>query len=144
MFSPMPTKTLSNGIIVGNLTSGHSFEFEDGSILDACQLDRVDAGSIKIQEYVSSMKLNRANSIVRFDTIEMTPTLTDSCRELLDDALVSYQQGLVHVVIVPLMLLQAIKAHNGNQWRDFCYVIRKNGRDVDGQRAKVCVDRFCV
>ena len=141
--SPMPTKTLSNGLRVGNLTSGHTFEFEDGLLLDACEQDRVEAGKLDI---VETNIIERAVGGVEWISIRMKPTLTAVAASMIliaEDLVASNQ---VDLIIVPLMMLEAIREYRDG-WEDFgkhCVAIRKNGRDCGGIRAKVHIDRFCV
>ena len=138
----MPVVTLSNGLRVANFSSGHPFEFADGSILPACQNDRVLAGSVNPMETVVTRR-GAGESSAMFDVVTLTPHLTDDCRKMLDD---TYRLAnlSVDIVIIPLMLLEAIKRYKeslgnvGEGWYSHCYTIRRTHRN-----GPICIDKFC-
>lgn len=149
--SPMPIVTLSNGIRVGNFSSNHPFEFEDGTILPACKSDRFVAGAAAPQESAES---RRTDSGIDYEEVTLTPRVTLLCQEMLED---TYEQcyGTVpgdgpdvapvcDLVIIPRMLMEAVQWFRNHVAVDdgiwpFLVVIKRRGRG-----GPICIDRFCV
>lgn len=142
--TPSPIATSSNGIRVANFSSGHPFEFEDGTILPACEQDRVDAGSVSLKE---QLELCETDTGVAYNEVTLTPTLGPDAGVMLDE----FYDLPVDIVIVPLMMLEAIKHERSrieqlcghatgsdNRWF-FCHAIRRDKRN-----GPICIDRFCV
>lgn len=50
VFSPMPWVWLSNGLIVANFSSPHSFRFTSGELLPACEEDRARGLMLDVTE----------------------------------------------------------------------------------------------
>lgn len=137
----MPVATLSNGLRVANFSSPHTFEFEDGTVLAACEPDRVEAGSVKpVEKMDSRLDLPSGKSV---DIVTLAPDLTIPCHRMLDDTYDGHGKRY-DVVIVSLMLREAInkyKASQGriaNDWWSHCVTIRR--RDRGGP---ICIDKFC-
>jgi len=138
--SPMPTARLQNGLVVGNFSSPHPFEFDDGTPLGACEEDRVRLGSVQPKEVLVT-RISRANK-VPYKVVMLEPHLgSETLKMMLDDT--DFEKG-VDIVIVSLMLLEAIKSFrrqvgSPDLWAK-CHSIRRPERGAK----VICSDRFCV
>lgn len=134
---PAPTAKLSTGLVVANFSSPHTFTFTDGTMLDACPDERVKAGACNPRETVT-LTGGYASGIA-YSAVKLEPVLSDQCIELLD----AFNDSDVDIVIVPLMLLEAIKDYREktgkNHW-ERCHAIRRPHRGSN----EVCHDRFCI
>jgi len=101
--SMMPKAKLTNGLVVANFSSGHPFTFEDGTVLPACQDDRVQALVIVHQETHSQKRIvDQTEYEMRNITAELTElgmamvqtTVLDEC----------------NVIIAPRQVVEAIHA----------------------------------
>ena len=142
IISPMPTATLSNGLIVGNFSSGHSFTFTDGTMLAACEKDRVELGRATIAE----TRVAEAVRGITIFRIQMTPHVSEQCAQLLDHACYVAE---CDIVIVPLMILEAAKklrgtnGHSPLAWPNL-RVIRRDGRQQGEDHPRIHIDAFCA
>jgi hypothetical protein len=122
-----PSTVLSNGVKVINLTSPHFFEFEDGSILDACSDERAS-----IFKAIPVEKISK-NDI--WTDISLSFKLSDSLRSIILD----HSKFDADIVIVPRVILDAAK-QEGLQIGKL-RTIRYNNRS---SKKKICIDRFCI
>ena len=123
----MPIITLSNGLKVGNFSSPHPFNFEDGSILPACEPERSKAGSLKVEEV-------ETEGIKGTTDIDINFLLSESVEKMLDEV----EELDVDIVLVPFPVLGAI--HKAGRPLGKCRVIRVKDR----QTKDIHIDRFCV
>lgn len=139
----MPTVTLSNGAVVGNFSSGHSFHFEDGSVLEGCDPERVDGLRMSAKDIEVQSRLHPALIDVRkvFDLeIDSNGVVQD---EDFRDALAAAEGGDAHVVIVPFPLLQQLAKTgfaSGCKFRTIFSVERAK----DGKPPVISASRFCT
>jgi len=97
--SPAPVVTLAGGARVANFSSPHPFTFDDGSILPACESDRVH--SLMLSQ-VESERPGIAGTVdidLRFD-------LTDEVKSAIDDL---NGDENVDIILVPFPVLSALK-----------------------------------
>jgi len=123
----MPIITLSNGLVIGNFSSPHPFNFEDGSVCPACDPDRVKAGSLECIE-------SEIPGIKGTTDIQIEWKLTEGVVKMLEEA----EASDADVVLVPFPVMTAIKAAGRDIGK--CRVIRVKDR----QTKAIFVDRFCV
>lgn len=125
--------TLSNGLVVANFSSSHSFEFEDGTILAGCSRERcmnlmLNAKDVETQREIAGISIVDINL-----SFEMThgvmSALISTC---MDDE--------VMVVLVPLPVMRCIPSDAPECVRNKARVIRVANRVT---RA-ICIDRFCM
>lgn len=144
MVSPMPTVRLSNGLIVGNFSSGHPFTFTDGRVLLACETDRVELGSAQLTEMITVTRFHTGSGYVDVQDLKLQPTLRPECVGMLR----ATERTGAHIVIVPLMLKQAIDASTFrtiDHIRPMIRVIRRAERATkESPHPPIHIDRFCV
>lgn len=153
--SPMPIITLSNGLKVGNLCSGHPFTFTDGSVLPACEVDRV--GYAKL-EPVEKKTERSTEDLVRWTDIELTFLVTLGLISLLEKGLEDWRDGKCTIILVPYPVMRALMEYNADavfdgwlrdlQMRPGAYpfrTIRRDGREGDGKgEGRIHINRFCL
>ena len=141
--SKMPAVDLSNGICVANFSSPHPFTFEDGTVLPACEEDRVIVGSVSPMETLIPARTDNNN--IKFFQVELQPRIaSEELHEMLCNAHDDPRYSYVDIILVSLMLLEAIKEHRtavnyDAQWHK-CHAIRRPFRGAN----VVCAGRFCV
>ena len=125
----MPTVTLSNGLVIGNFSSPHPFNFTTGEILAACSPERALMGALE------AVEIEATNG--RWTDIQLSFKLTPAVREALDIA----QQSAVDVVLVPLPVLQAVRAEPSGaaRWSKVRCI-----RCADRITKAIYPDRFCT
>lgn len=147
--SELPIVTLSNGLRIGNFSSPHTFEFEDGSILQACSNQRAEYLKIDFIERKIPQEIN--NKVV-INNIELTFKLTENVIEKVRKIMFEYRRNLeVDLILIPLPMLTALKES------DFIYYVEndnniKNIIDTPFRvikmksrlDKKVRIDDFCV
>lgn len=95
----MPTVRLTNGLVVGNFSSPHEFQFEDGSILPACSKERAEALSVEFKETVHD------SGDIRYQNISLG-------FDLRDDVLAAFTndcEGEVDIVLCALPMIKALQ-----------------------------------
>lgn len=131
---PNATKVeLSNGLVVANFSSPHPFNFEDGTVLEACSPERARALMLVATEIESVVEV-RGRQVIDIDlSFSMTPTVEQELSELcLDES--------IDIVLVPLPVLQCARARSA----------RSINRKVRGIRVAdrvtkaIHINRFCV
>ena len=125
-----PIAVLTTGLKVANFSSPHAFIFSDGTILPACDESR--SRSLSLQ---SSEVLTKRNG---WQDVDISFTLDFLCL-----AELSKYQDFNGVVIVPRLVLDAIKYHNQN---DSIKINENNFRTCrlfDRITKVVCIDKFC-
>lgn len=102
--SKAPVVTLTNGLRVANFSSPHPFNFEDGSVLEACNPDRVKAGELKRQEDERAW-----GGLDRDDIVAVVPkfSLSNSVWELLVEL---ENDKNVDIVLVPFPVLEVLRS----------------------------------
>ena len=123
------TCTLSSGLRIANFSSPHPFTFEDGTVLPACSPERAKALELDVQENpVGSSWPGTVN-------IELTPTMTAVVAAELEK--LENDEG-VDVVLIPLMVMAAIKACHGQ------YKKARVQRSVSRVSKAVSGTKWCV
>jgi hypothetical protein len=141
-YSPAPVVMLSNGLLVANFSSPHPFNFEDNTILSACDRSRAEAGELNkiselhpwpwrngVPDHMKGVLPKIYQSSVSF---KMTHVVIDMLSELEEDR-------YVDIVLVPLPVLFCI--------RDEGYLDRftKAGTIfvVDRTTKAISINKFC-
>jgi hypothetical protein len=101
----MPVVTLKNGLRIGNLSSPHPFEFDDGTVLPACDPERTKSLPIEIKEIVTTEVVNNIN----VDQLKLELTITSA---LITEIERIQHDDDVDIVLAPLMVLEAMKGAN--------------------------------
>ena len=129
-FFDIPIAKLSNGITVANFSSAHTFVFEDGSELAACDAGRSTEFAVSPQE--QSLRVENGCEIVT-----LKPTMNDACFKELTRVLTNPR---FDYLIVSRMMMEAIEGSMlmNHLEIDRCVTIRK--RDRNGP---ICIDKFC-
>jgi len=122
-----PVVTLPSGLTVGNFSSPHSFTFVDGTVLPGCDEDRSRALMLRAVEVETPGPKGTTDIALSFE-------MSDEVR----DAVRAVQYADVDVVIVPLPVMQAVKAE-GLPIRNLrtCRVADRVAKTVHG-------DKFCI
>ena len=139
----MPTVKLTNGIIVGNFSSPHTFEFADGTILPACSKERAEKLKMNFTEnYVESPSK-------MWKDIKPQIELTNEINEELNfitDWLDNGELNEVHVILIPLMMMSALKEETRSK---YCpsFINSLNLRvmkAISRTDKRLRIDEFCV
>lgn len=141
----LPKVTLSNGLIIGNFSSPHSFEFEDGSILESCSNQRAEDLKINFIERKIPQEIN--NKII-IDNVKLTFELTENVIEEVRKIMFEFVNKTLDIdlILIPLPMLTALKEHD--------YIFGKINNIIDTPfrvikmksrlEKKVRIDDFCV
>ena len=155
----MPTVKLTNGIIVGNFSSPHTFEFADGTILPACSKERAEKLKMNFTEnYVESPSkmwkdikpqielTNEINEELNFITDWLDRPATS--KELMNThyTFVYGDYNEVHVILIPLMMMSALKEETRSK---YCpsFINSLNLRvmkAISRTDKRLRIDEFCV
>jgi len=124
-----PTVKLSNGIVVANFSSPHSFKFEDGSILEACNKEQAEQGTLEKAEIEKKWKKGLIAVQPRF----RIPTSVLGVLNELDNI------DEIDVVLVPLPVLLCLR-ENG-----LIDTFQKVGTILvkDRMTKEICINKFC-
>ena len=108
--SDAPALTLSNGLRVANFSSPHPFNFVDGSVLPAVDVERCSALSMGREKDVVVPWPNALHA-VNAEIVAVTPvfTLTPAVEAALEELQESWD---VDIVMVPFPLLQLLRDQN--------------------------------
>ena len=148
----MPTVKLTNGIIVGNFSSPHTFEFADGTILPACSKERAEKLKMNFTEnYVESPSKMWKDIKPQ---IELTDEIYKELNFITDrldygkpvvggDPLYEFS---VHVILIPLMMISALKEETRSK---YCpsFINSLNLRvmkAISRTDKRLRIDEFCV
>jgi len=125
----MPTVRLSNGLLIGNFSSPHPFEFVDGSVLPACDPDRSKFAQLDAVEYITTEEIRG----VGVDIISLKFLMTEPLRAELEAAKASEAD----VVLIPFPVMNAAK-EAGMEIGKLATI-----RNADRITKKIYCDRFC-
>lgn len=130
MNTTMPKIKLSNGLCVANFSSPHPFQFTTGEVLNACVPERSLMGALEAVE----VETNNG----KWTDIVLSFKLTPAVREALD---VAHADSEVDVILVPLPVMQAVKALDGHtlRWPKIRCI-----RCADRITKAIFPDRFCL
>ena len=107
--SPMPIVTTTEGLRIANFSSPHSFEFTDGTILPACEADRVENSSLtSVEEEIDNG---------RWTDIRLRFEMNDEVKNLVTLALALWYAGQVDIIIVPFPVLKALHITGDHPFR---------------------------
>jgi hypothetical protein len=100
---PMPTVILKNGLRVGNHSSPHEFQFDDGSVLPACSPERADHYKL------IPLERNEPSPSGRWTDIDLEFTIPAEMQQsLIDNA----DRRQIDVVLVALPVLICVREHD--------------------------------
>ena len=122
----IPTIQLSNGVIVGNFSSNHKFEFEDGRVLPARNKETSERLSVSIEEKYTENPMNPS-----LTDVEMSFSLSKEIEDELKDLC---EENIHDVIIIPNMMMDAIK-HNLFNAEDG-YIIKNDVGILQNQKGK--------
>lgn len=136
--------TLTTGVVVVNFNSGHPFVFDDGTVLPACEDDRVNTlKSIPI-EY------EHPNDKGWID-LELTFQVSDSIIKELE---LLEEDDEVDIILVPLLVLRGVRAwERDREWPPGFSKMRtirktenkrKTKSDPNGDIVPIFHNRFCL
>ena len=137
--SAAPVVTLSNGLRIANFSSPHPFNFEDGTILEACQEDRVKAGSLDKEEEVRPW-----GHWDRVDIVAVTPKFV--VNQKVWDLLVQLEDDKgVDIVLIPFPLLEALREKRNLSGHPLLKYLTKMGTICvkDRMTKEIFINRFC-
>ncbi len=142
----IPTVQLSNGVRVGNYSSPHNFEFEDGRILHAVTTRRSERLKVDFKESNSHSMVGIRNALIINTELDfgLTPELRKDVEKILEEWRTKDKYGREYdVLLVPLPMLVAIK----NEKPDLSIIMDtpfRSIRMVSRTEKKVRIDQFCV
>ncbi len=123
-----PKATLSNGLVVANLGSPHSFIFDDGTVLDAADDELVEKSKFEYKE-VEKEGIGGTTDLL------LTPCMTVESALLIKEI---QHDDSIDVVIVPRSFLEAMKSAGIKIGK--CRTIRLADR-----KTKICCsNKFCI
>ena len=99
----MPVTTLKNGLVVGNFSSPHDFNFNTGEILKACDPERSE--KLKV-DFISNISIQNIRGI-EIKNNSLTFGLTPELKEEVVKILMSRNNP--DIILIPLPMIQAIK-----------------------------------
>ena len=99
----MPVTTLKNGLVVGNFSSPHDFNFDTGEILKACDPERSER--LKV-DFISNISIQNIRGI-EIKNNSLTFGLTPELKEEVVKILMSRNNP--DIILIPLPMIQAIK-----------------------------------
>lgn len=137
--SVAPVVTLTNGLRVANFSSPHSFNFEDGSILEACTPDRVAAGALERTEEERPWGF-----FDRDDIVAVVPKF--SLSEQVWNLIVELEQDdKVDIVLIPFPVLEALRNARRENGKSLLEEVSKVGTICvkDRQTKTIYINRFC-
>lgn len=139
----MPTVKLTNGIIVGNFSSPHTFEFADGTILPACSKERAEKLKMNFTENHVESPSKMWKDIK--PQIELTNEINEELNFIID-WLDNGELNEVHVILIPLMMMSALKEETRSK---YCpsFINSLNLRvmkAVSRTDKRLRIDEFCV
>jgi len=148
----MEIVTLSNGLRVGNFSSPHPFEFEDGIVLPAVGPE--ESEDLKVT-FIEKSSRSRCVTTARVGDIrdaildiELKFELSDAVKARIHRWHTAWSNGQVQVVLVPLPMLQAMKTtaqeatvHNVAYTT---YSPFRAIRTVSRVNKKISITKFCI
>lgn len=137
--SPATTVVLTNGLRVANFSSPHPFNFEDGSVLEACAPDRVKAGALNREDEVRPWGMWD-----REDIVAVVPKF--SLSEQVWSLLVELEQDKgIDIVLIPFPVLEALRNAKGMGGIPYLEMATKVGTICvkDRTTKEIYINRFC-
>ena len=134
MIPKLPVITLINGLVVANYSSPHTFEFEDGSVLGACNKDRCMITELIPLETIHSRCLTHIDIVLRYN---MTWFLEEEFKQILES------KPLWDVIITPLPVMKAW-AEQRKRNNILPYGPWRTGRLVDRYNKILSISKFCI
>jgi hypothetical protein len=139
--SKAPFVDLKNGVRVVNFSSGHSFLFDDGTVLPACDEDRVRGLEVHTREHLTAPE--DTNVIYPEDAPWRDVTLEIHMSPAVEDELTRLRNAnLVDIIIVPRLVLEAAKRSRTHIEK--LRTIRVARRGTKDEQPVCCSDRFCL
>ena len=126
-----PVVVLSNGVVVANFSSPHKFNFEDGSILEACDSSLSQDLSLETVEEVTENFYGQGAH-----RVELSFKMTECVAQRIDR--MEREPG-IDVILVPFPVLECLRSAG------MLDRYKKVGtiRCVDRQTKAVSIDKFC-
>lgn len=124
-----PRTTLKNGVCVANLSSPHSFTFDDGSILEGCSPEMANALKLEAVEVEHPWPEGQGCDI------ELSFRMTHPVQEALN----ALERDLsIDIILVPLPVMSALK--NAGKPIGKARVCRL----ADRIKKVICSNKFCI
>lgn len=108
----LPSIKLTNGLVVANYSSPHSFRFKDGSVLKACSDERATLTMLE-KEKIDRRSVS-TESNVKYIKQRVTFKLTWFVEEDIEKILTIHRNGKLpwDVIITPLPVMTALREAN--------------------------------
>lgn len=105
----IPVVELSNGLVVANYSSPHTFEFIDGNVLGECTEQRSKITELQIVEIPYAVKIRDTSITAVNVTYHLTWFLKEETRKIFK----AYDEGDLpwDILITPLPLMLALKEY---------------------------------
>ena len=128
-----PGVTLSNGVSVVNFSSPHPFNFEDGSVLEACSKERVVLGTLDREDEESPFGIGRMVVVTAVRPVfKVTELIMDELERLNSDP-------EIDVILTPVPVVDALR-----QQGDLSRLYKVATVCVKDRISKeIFIDRFC-
>ena len=135
---------LSNGLTIANFSSPHSFKFTTGEILEKCSPNWSREMSLGIKE--SKKQMNLKNGTKSWTDVLLT---IDIPKNVLYNLATLVELESIDIVIVPLMVLNAIKSIDDDTWEqeNLKKILLSKCRTVriaDRVTKEIYPDKFCI
>ncbi len=133
-----PVVELKNGLKVANFSSPHPFRFCDGSLLEACPPETVEAGKLIANEVITEKTIRNT----KIQDIKLDFELTDDCLIFL---FFLAKRTDVDIVLVPLPVMECVKKFNGSkEWKEMVLEKIRVVRVKDRTSKVIYSDKFCI
>lgn len=136
-----PIATLTNGVKVMNFNSPHSFEFEDGTILNAVSNDIAKATQLDTQD----IELPTIDGITM--DVQKKFVMSQACLDHLIQAAQVAEVEDVRIILAPLPVISAVKDWQLNILISEFPILQQKLRTiyvVDRITKKISTKKFCV
>lgn len=136
-----PIATLTNGVKVMNFNSPHSFEFEDGTILNAVSNDIAKATQLDTQD----IELQTIDGITM--DVQKKFVMSQACLDHLIQAAQVAEVEDVRIILAPLPVISAVKDWQLNILISEFPILQQKLRTiyvVDRITKKISTKKFCV
>jgi len=105
----MPVTTLKNGLIVGNFSSPHEFNFDTGETLTACDPERSERLKVDFIPNISIQNIRGIEIKNNSLSFGLSPELKREIGIILENNFMSGKNHNPDIILIPLPMIQAMK-----------------------------------
>jgi hypothetical protein len=105
----MPVTTLKNGLIVGNFSSPHEFNFDTGETLTACDPERSERLKVDFIPNISIQNIRGIEIKNNSLSFGLSPELKREIGIILENNFMGGKNHNPDIILIPLPMIQAMK-----------------------------------